>query len=144
LILLLDEAHDLGPAILKDLKMIMNHAFDSVNCFTLALVGEPHLNNILEKPVHEALRQRIAVHCNFEGLSDGETERYLLHKLRVAGTADSVLGEGTLPAIIGYSRGNPRLLDNLMTEALLLGAQLEKPVVDTELVMAAVNNLALH
>jgi type II secretory pathway predicted ATPase ExeA len=144
LILLLDEAHDYGAAVFKDLKMIMNHAFDSVNCFTLALVGEPHLNNILEKPVHEALRQRIAVHYNFEGLSDEDTERYLLHKLRVAGAAESVLGEGTLPAIVGYSRGCPRLLDNLMTEALLLGAQLEKPVVDTELVMAAVNNLALH
>jgi type II secretory pathway predicted ATPase ExeA len=144
LILILDEAHDLGAAVLKDVKTIMNHAFDSVNCFTLALVGEPHLNNILEKPVHEALRQRIAVHYNFEGLSDDETERYLLHKLRVAGAAGSVLGEGTLPAIIGYSRGCPRLLDRLMTEALLLGAQLEKPVVDTELVMAAVNNLALH
>jgi type II secretory pathway predicted ATPase ExeA len=122
----------------------MNHDFDSVNCFTLALVGEPHLNNILEKPVHEALRQRIAVHYNFEGLSDDETERYLLHKLRVAGATDSVLGEGTLTAIIGYARGNPRLLDNLMTETLLLGAQLEKPVIDTELLMAAVNNLALH
>jgi type II secretory pathway predicted ATPase ExeA len=143
LILLLDEAHDLGPAVLKDIKMIMNHAFDSVNCFTLALVGEPHPNNILEKPVHEALRQRIAVHYNFEGLSDDETERYIPHKLRVAGAADSVLGEGTLPAIIGYSRSNPRLLDNLMTEALLLGAQLEKTVIDTELLMAAVNNLAL-
>jgi type II secretory pathway predicted ATPase ExeA len=144
LILLLDEAHELNAAILKDIKMIMNHAFDSVNCFTLALVGEPHLNNILEKPVHEALRQRIAVHYNFDGLSDDETERYILHKLRIAGAADSVLGEGTLPAIVGYCRGNPRLLDNLMTEALLLGAQLEKPVIDTELVMAAVNNLALH
>jgi type II secretory pathway predicted ATPase ExeA len=144
LILLLDEAHELNAAILKDIKMIMNHDFDSVNCFTLALVGEPHLNNILEKPVHEALRQRIAVHYNFEGLSDDETERYIFHKLRVAGAADSVLGEGTLPAIVGYSRGNPRLLDNLMTEALLLGAQLEKPVIDTELLMAAVNNLALH
>jgi type II secretory pathway predicted ATPase ExeA len=144
LILLLDEAHELNATILKDIKMIMNHAFDSVNCFTLALVGEPHLNSILEKPVHEALRQRIVVHYNFEGLSDDETEQYILHKLRVAGAADSVLGEGTLPAIVGYSRGNPRLTDNLMTEALLLGAQLEKPVIDTELVMAAVNNLALQ
>jgi type II secretory pathway predicted ATPase ExeA len=144
LILLLDEAHDLGSAVLRDLKMIMNHSFDSLNCFTLALVGEPHLNNILEKPVHEALRQRIAVHYNFEGLSDDETERYLIHKLRTAGAADSVLGEGTLTALTGYSRGNPRLLDNLMTETLLLGAQLEKPVIDTELLMAAVNNLALH
>jgi type II secretory pathway predicted ATPase ExeA len=105
--------------------------------------GEPHLNHILEKPVHEALRQRITIHYNFSGLSDVETEQYLLHKLRIAGGADSVLGEGTIPAIIGYARGCPRLLDNLMNEALLLGAQLEKVTLDTEIVMAAVNNLTL-
>jgi len=142
-LLIVDEAHELSTAVLKDLKMILNHDFDSVNCFTLALAGEPHLNNILEKPVHEALRQRIAIHYNFTGLSDAETEQYLLHKLRVAGAAESVVGEGTLPAIIGYARGCPRLLDNLMNEALMLGAQLEKPSLDIEIMMAAVNNLAL-
>lgn len=143
LLLILDEAHDLSPAILKDLKMLMNHDFDSVNCFTLVLAGEPHLNRNLEKPIHEALRQRIAIHYGFTGLTDMETEQYVLHKLRIAGAADSILGEGTLPAIIGYARGCPRMLDNLMNEALLLGAQLEKPSLDAEVMMAAVNNLAL-
>jgi type II secretory pathway predicted ATPase ExeA len=142
-LLILDEAHELSSAILKDLKMIMNHDFDSVNCFTLVLVGEPHLNRILEKPIHEALRQRVAIHYGFSGLSDTETEQYVLHKLRIAGAADSILGEGTLPAIIGYARGCPRLLDNLMNEALMLGAQLEKPSLDSEVMMAAANNLAL-
>ena len=142
-VLILDEAHELSTAILKDLKMIMNHDFDSVNCFTLVLAGEPHLNNILEKPIHEALRQRVAIHYNFSGLSDDETEQYVLHKLRIAGAADSVLGAGVLPAIIGYARGCPRLLDNLMNEALLLGAQLERPSLDADVMMAAVNNLAL-
>jgi type II secretory pathway predicted ATPase ExeA len=142
-ILILDEAHDLSHTILKDLKMIMNHDFDAVNCFTIALAGEPHLNRTLEKPVHEALRQRIAIHYTFTGLTDDETEGYVLHKLRIAGAAKSVLGDGTLPAIIGYARGCPRLLDNLMNEALLLGAQLEKPSIDTEIIMAAANNLAL-
>ena len=123
--------------------MIMNHDFDSVNCFTLVLAGEPHLNHILEKPIHEALRQRIAIHYTFSGLSDTETEQYLLHKLRIAGAADSILGDGTLPAIAGYAHGCPRLLDNLMTEALMLGAQLEKPSLDTDIIMAAANNLAL-
>jgi len=141
-LLVLDEAHELSSAILKDLKMIMNHDFDSINCFTLALVGEPHLNRILEKPIHEALRQRVAIHYGFSGLSDAETEQYVLHKLRIAGAADSILGEGTLPAIIGYARGCPRLLDNLMNEALMLGAQLEKPCLDAEVMMAAANNLA--
>jgi len=143
-LLILDEAQELSSAILKDLKMIMNHDFDSVNCFTIVLAGEPYLNRILEKPIHEALRQRIAIHYSFFGLSDIETEQYVLHKLRIAGAAESILGTGTLPAIIGYACGCPRLLDNLMNEALLLGAQLGKPSLDTETIMAAVNNLALH
>ena len=143
LILIMDEAHELSAAILTELKMIMNYDFDSLNCFTLVLVGEPHLRNILEKPIHEALRQRIAVHYSFSGLSDAETQGYVLHKIRVAGAAESILGQGTLPAIIGYARGCPRLLDNLMNEAFSLGAQLEKPALDTEIFMAAANNLAL-
>ena len=89
------------------------------------------------------LKQRIAVHYSFSGLSDTETEQYVLHKLRVASAAESILGTGTLPAIIGYARGCPRLVDNLMIEALMLGAQLEKPCLDSEVMMAAVNNLAL-
>jgi len=143
LILICDEAHELSNGILADLKMIMNHDFDSLCCFTLALAGEPHLNRTLEKSVHEALRQRIAVHYAFSGLSDMETEQYLLHKLQIAGAPASILGEGTMPAIIGYSRGCPRLVDNLMNEALMLGSQLEKTSLDTEVIMAAVNNLAL-
>ena len=142
-VLVLDEAHELSDAILKDLKMIMNYDFDSINCFTLVMAGEPRLNHTLEKSIHEALRQRIVIHYNFFGLSDSETEQYLLHKLRIAGAAESILGHGTLPAITGYARGCPRRLDNLMNEALLLGAQLEKPSLDSELIMAAVNNLAL-
>ena len=143
LFLILDEAHELSAAILTELKMIMNYDYDSLNCFTLVLAGEPHLNNILEKPIHEALRQRIAIHYSFSGLSDTETEQYVLHKLRIAGAAESILGTDTLPAIIGYARGCPRLLDNLMNEALMLGAQLGKTCLDAEVMMAAANNLAL-
>jgi type II secretory pathway predicted ATPase ExeA len=143
-VLILDEANELSSGILKDLKMLMNYDYDSLNCFSIVLAGEPYLNHTLEKPVHVALRQRIAVHYSFAGLSDTETEQYLIHKLRVAGAPDSILGEGTLPALIGYAQGCPRLLDNLMTQALMLGAQLQKPTLDAEVMMAAVNSLALH
>ena len=57
LILAIDEAQYLGNPVLKDLKMLMNFSYDSVNCFTLILSGEPYLNNTLEKSIHEALRQ---------------------------------------------------------------------------------------
>lgn len=62
LVLAIDEAQYLNYNILRDLKMLLNHSYDSLNCFSLVLVGEPYLNHILDKQVHEALRQRITVH----------------------------------------------------------------------------------
>jgi len=143
LFLVLDEAQKLSDPILNDFKMIMNHEFDSLNCFSLALLGERYLSNTLEKPVHEALRQRIVINYSFEGLSNEETEAYILHKLQIAGAPASILGDGTLTAITGYANGCPRLIDNLMTQAFMLGAQLDKTALDTDVIMAAVNNLRL-
>jgi type II secretory pathway predicted ATPase ExeA len=142
-LLILDEAQKLSSDILNDLKIIMNHEFDSLNCFTVALVGETHLNGNLEKPPHEALRQRIVINYSFQGLDNDETEAYILHKLQIAGATASILGEGTLTAISGYAGGCPRLIDNLMTKALMLGAQMDKHTLDSDVIMAAVNNLAL-
>jgi type II secretory pathway predicted ATPase ExeA len=100
------------------------------------------LNSILQKPVHEALRQRVTIHYNFECLSQDETEKYVLHKLESAG-ASGIIGDGVLKAAHGYARGIPRMIDNLMTDALTLGAQQNKHVIDTETLLAAMNNLQL-
>jgi type II secretory pathway predicted ATPase ExeA len=144
-ILALDEAHDLDTRILKDIKMLLNHGFDSINTFTLILLGEPHLNNILEKPVHESLRQRLIVHYNFEGLSSDETTAYITHKLdSVGASSEAIMGDGTLAAIHGHTRGRPRLVDSLMTDLLILGAQQKKETVDTDTVYAAINNQTLQ
>ena len=85
LLLIIDEAQYLSTGILNDIKMLMNYGYDSVNCFTLILCGESHLNDILRKPVHEALRQRITVHYNYSGLDDKEVASYILYKLERAG-----------------------------------------------------------
>ena len=143
LILAIDEAHELNFSTYKDFKILLNHNYDSLNCFTLILIGEPHLNNTLAKPIHEALRQRIIIHYDFDGLSNEEVANYINHKFSIAGASMSILGEGTLPAIISYCHGTPRLIDNLMNEALTLGAQLSNSVIDTEIIMAAINSLAL-
>jgi len=144
LVLAIDEAHDLDSRVLKDLKMIMNYAYDSLYCFTVVLLGEPHLNRILEKPIHEALRQRITIHYNFSGLSAEEANEYIRHKLSVAGGSSAILTEGVFSAVYGFSQGNPRLIDNVMSDALTLGAQLGKQTIDTEVIFAAVENQLLQ
>jgi len=144
LILAVDEAHDLDPRALKDIKMIMNHAYDSLNCFSLLLIGEPHLNSTMEKPIHEALKQRITIHYNFVGLSPTETEKYISYKISVAGGTPTILADGVAAAIHGFSRGNPRLIDNVMADMLTIGAQLGKKTIDTDLVLAAVESQSLQ
>ena len=140
LLLAVDEAQYLSTGILEDIKMLMNYGYDSVNCFTLVLCGEPHLNNTLRKPIHEALRQRITVHYNFSGLTDSEVAQYVLHKLACAGGSTTIIDQAALSAVHSHSQGNPRLVDNLMTDALALGAQMEKKTIDTEIILAAVSN----
>lgn len=143
LLLAIDEAQYLNTGILNDIKMLMNYGYDSINCFSLILCGESHLNNILQKPVHEALRQRITVHYNYNGLTDTEVSAYILHKLHCAGAAPSIIQESALGAIHGYCQGNPRIIDNLMTDAFSIGAQMDKKSVDTEVILSAVNNQQL-
>ena len=143
LILVIDEAQYLANAILKDLKMLMNFSYDSVNCFTLILSGEPYLNNTLEKPIHEALRQRITVHYAFRGLQPNEIAAYIRHKLRLAGGSDTMIGEDAISAITGYCHGYPRIIDNVMSDALNLGAQLGHSCIDSEVMLAAGNEQIL-
>lgn len=140
LLLAVDEAQYLSTGILDDIKMLMNYGYDSINCFTLILCGESHLNHTLSRPVHEALRQRITVHYNFSGLSDPEVGRYILHKLTCAGGSETIIDKAALSAIHSHSQGNPRLIDNLMADALALGAQMEKEVIDAQVILGAVNN----
>jgi len=143
-ILAIDEAHDIDPRALKDIKMIMNYAYDSLNCFTLLLIGEPHLNHILAKPIHEALLQRITIHYNFTGLSADETLQYINHKITAAGGSPTILADGAAAAVHGFSNGNPRIIDNVMSDALDIGEQLRKAVIDTDVILGAVENQSLQ
>lgn len=143
LILAVDEAQYLSNGILQDLKMLMNFKYDSLNCFTLILSGEPVLNRTLERQVHEALRQRITIHYSFQGLNPDEVIAYVRHKIHVAGGAESIIGDDALSAITGYCKGNPRIIDNIMTTALKAGAQMQKTTIDSDVILAAVNEQAL-
>lgn len=140
LILVIDEAQYLNTAILNDLKMLMNYKYDSLNCFTLILCGESYLNSTLRKPVHEALRQRITVHYEFQGLSDEEVPAYVRHKIRSAGGSEQIISEAAMSALNSMSQNNPRVIDNIMSDALTIAMQADKHTIDADVILAAVDH----
>ena len=143
LLLAVDEAQYLNTAILNDIKMLMNYEYDSVNCFSMILCGEPHFTDILRKPIHEALRQRITVHYEFHGLSDEEVPAYVKHKITTAGGAESIINDAAMASIHSLGQQNPRVIDDLMNDALQIGAQTGKQVIDADVILAAANNRQL-
>jgi hypothetical protein len=91
----------------------------------------------------EALRQRITVHYAYKGLSPDEIPAYIRHKIRLAGGSYTMIGEDALSALTGYCHGNSRVIDNVMSDALVLGAELGRSCIDSEVILAAVNEQAL-
>lgn len=143
LVLVIDEAQYLSSSVLKDLKLLMNFVYDSLNCFALVLSGESYLNDLLARPVHEALRQRIVVHYDYKGLEPDEIPAYIFHKISAAGGAASIIDEAAVSAIAGFSNGVPRIIDQAMTNALTLAAQTGRVVIDADVMAAAINELSL-
>ncbi len=121
--------------------MLTNQDYDSSDYFALVLVGLPHVNNILVKPYTRPWRSVWSSHC--EGLSREETTDYVYTRIEAAGGARSIIEEAAIHAISGYSNGAPRIINSVMTNALLLGTQLQKKTIDSEAVLAATNNLIL-
>jgi general secretion pathway protein A len=143
-ILVWDEAQYLSNDILKDLKMLMNFSMDSKDCFSLVLIGQPILNNILDKQIHEALKQRIVINYDFIGLTENEAKEYIHSRLLLAGATTAIIADNAVIAAYGSCSGSIRRLNTIMTKALLIGSQNEKPVIDTELIMAATNEISLR
>jgi type II secretory pathway predicted ATPase ExeA len=77
-------------------------------------------------------------------LSDEEVAQYILHKLGLAGAPASIIDSAALAAAHSFTQGNPRLIDNLMTDALTIGSQQGKKVIDAEVIQAAVENQGLY
>ena len=75
-----------------------------------------------------------------QGLSDEEAVSYIIHKLECAGAARTVVDETAMRAVAGHAHGNPRLIDNIMNDAVTIGAQSNKTTIDTEVILAVVNN----
>lgn len=139
-IMIIDEAQHLNTNILTDLKMLMNFECDTVNYFALVLSGEPHLTATLSKPVHQALRERVVARYKYSGLLDSEVKEYVLHKIAAAQGSESIIEPAAISTLHSYSQGNARIIDSIMTDALVIGEQQKKKVIDSEVILAAAEN----
>ena len=143
IIICIDEAQYLKTDIINDLKMLVNFEMDSKNYFTLILIGQPILNSILNRTLHEALRQRITVSYNMGGLTKEEVYDYINTRMKLVHSNDGIFSEQAKEAIFNSCNGSIRIVNNIVEKALIIGYKKQMNTIDSETIMEAVNELAL-
>lgn len=142
-IICLDEAQYLNNDILRDLKILCNFNMDSKNCFSLLLLGQPTLVNVLMRQPNEALRQRIVINYRFNGITEKEAGEYIRNRLELSGVSGATIDDSAIVAAYGACSESIRKLNLIITKALIIGAQNGKPNIDTDIILSAINEIEL-
>jgi len=144
-VVVVDEAQLLpGRAAFDELRLLTNLAADDRALVGLVLVGQPELRERLRDRGGEAFAQRVGVGYHLGALDEGETGRYLAHRLAVAGRADPLFDAAAVAAVHRLSGGVPRRVNQVAASALLEAFGREAALVTAEVVEAASSDLAAH
>jgi len=121
-LLIVDEAQNLTPRAVEELRMLSNFQFGKQALLQTFLVGQPEFRDILQHPSMQQLRQRVTATCHIGPLDADETRGYIEHRLKCAGgTGRPEFGEGMFEAIFKNTGGIPRRINSVCDRLLLLG-----------------------
>jgi putative secretion ATPase (PEP-CTERM system associated) len=119
-LLVVDEAQNLGPSELEELRMLSNLQLGSHALLQGLLIGQPALRERLGAPEMEPLRQRVVASCQLGPLSLVETMSYIHHRMQLVGWNGAPLfDEQAVAQIFAFTGGNPRRINLLCTRLLL-------------------------
>ena len=121
-LLIVDEAQNLTPRAVEELRMLSNFQFGNQALLQSFLVGQPEFREILQRPEMEQFRQRVAATCHIGPLDLEETRGYMEHRLKCAGsTGKPTFEPGVFEAIFKASAGIPRRINAVCDRLLLAG-----------------------
>ena len=136
-LLIIDEAQHLKPEVLEQLRLLTNLETHTKKLLQVILIGQPELQQLLQRRDLRQLAQRITARYHLLPLTKQEVSLYIKHRLSVAECHQQLFTSQAINTIHQLSDGIPRLI-NLLCDRALLGAYgANKQLVDKKLVLAA-------
>ncbi len=141
-VLVIDEAQNLEPPVLEQVRLISNLETDREKLIQIVLSGQPEFAQILKKKEMRQLSQRITVRYHLQPMDFEDTVDYIHHRLEVAGGRGGVnFSKGALKQIYRYSRGLPRLINAVCDRALLAGYTKDTSRISSRIAAAGVKDM---
>jgi type II secretory pathway predicted ATPase ExeA len=138
----IDEAHVIKDLdIFEELRLLLNFQFEDRFLLTLILMGQPELADRIKK--NKQLSQRIAMGYSLVPLKKEEMEKYIMHRLEVAGANKEIFSPKTFKPIFQNSGGIPRRINQICDMCLLTGLHQNAKIIDDEIVDEVVGSLGV-
>ncbi len=146
LVLIIDEAQNLKPNLLEQIRLLSNLETEKDKLLQVILVGQPELNTRLNLYDLRQLRQRIMVRYHITPLDNDEIKSYISYRLKIA-RAEFQPGnhiefsDEAIDLISRFSGGTPRLINMICDRALLAGFVNETNCIDFRIIKRCIEEL---
>ncbi len=138
-VLILDEAQNLEPATLEQIRLLSNFETPTEKLLQILLAGQLELRTKLQLPELRQLKQRVGLSCTIPPLTPEQTRDYIRARLRVAGARDfGLFTERAVARIAEFSEGVPRVMNILCDHCLLFAYADRKRRIDRDTVEEAI------
>ncbi|MBU6152769.1 MAG: AAA family ATPase [Bdellovibrionales bacterium] len=118
-ILVIDEAQALNREALETIRLLTNLETRTRKLLQIILVGQPELNEILDRPDLRQLKQRIGAHAQLHALDRNETERYIKSRIEQVVKGSFIkFDPSSIRAIHELSAGTPRRINQICERVL--------------------------
>ena len=143
-VLVIDEAQLLPDRdIFDEIRLLTNFQMDDCNLLSVVLMGQPELRGILAEPQHEPFRQRIGLMYHLHPLNLEEVQEYLDFRLAMAGGSPGLFTPDAILRVYELSGGVPRRINQIATNALLVGYGRDAAMIDAALLEDMARELEL-
>ena len=141
-VVIIDEAQDLEPRVLEQLRLLSNLETDTEKLIQIVLIGQPELDKVLAKEGLRQLRQRITIQWELLALNLEETRGYIQHRLNVAlGKGKVRFSRQAVETVYRYSRGIPRMINVVADRTLLIAYTQSTKKITPKIVQLAVSDI---
>jgi general secretion pathway protein A len=134
--LVVDEAQALRPELLEEIRLLTNLETSQQKLLQIVLMGQPELEGVLDSPGLRQLKQRVSLRCQLLPLDDEQTHGYVLSRLERAGAQaePAIFEPEAFTKIYEYSRGIPRIINNLCENAMVNAFAREQRTVTADMI----------
>lgn len=140
-LIVIDEAQDIHPDTLLELRFIMNFDMDLSPVFSVILAGQPELRKLLKLRKFEPILQRTKMQYHLVGMEKEEISDYIKFRMSEHGLSKPIFSESAISKIFSSSGGIPRVINTICLGALFDAQQKDEEVIEERHIHRAIADL---